>query len=62
MLSLKSITVDIILTGHICPHLPQAIGQKNKKKKYRYTFYLIRHIDTLEVPTFIYKRDPTPKS
>jgi len=47
MLSLKSITADIILTGHICPHLPQAIGQKNKKKKisihflfdkaYRYT-------------------------
>jgi len=61
MLSLKSITADIILTGHICPHLPQAIGQKNKKK-YRYTFYLIRHIDTLEVSTFIYKRDPTPKS
>jgi len=61
MLSLKSITADIILTGHICPHLPQAIGQKNKKKKISIHFF-IRHIDTLEVPTFIYKRDPTPKS
>jgi len=62
MLSLKSITADIILTGHICPHLPQAIGQKNKKKKISIHFFFIRHIDTLEVPTFIYKRDPTPKS